>query len=206
MVKGWNLVASKQFWFHTLGHQSMNDVFQFSPLKLIIRNILRSIISWRYWTQKICKTFLSAGFESMLNTDTLFFIFFLRAHHRIKHPSLKQKTLPETKGTSQPIWLRDALGKIHPNAGGFTSHWIFFLSFHKLSFPTVQIAAAWWHPPPRASFRFLSLPVLPAPLEGSAPSPQVSTTPVRLGVSFPIPQRSSAPEGSWEQTISFPLG
>lgn len=69
----------------------------------------------------------------MLNTDTLFFL------KDTKHPSLKQKTPPETKGTSQPIWLRHALGKIHPTAGGFTFHWIFFLSFHKLS---VQIAAA----------------------------------------------------------------
>lgn len=87
----------------------------------------------------------------MLNTDTLFFfkgtITEINIHHLNRKHCLKQRE------PHSPFWLRDALGKIHPNAGGFTSHWIFFLSFHKLSFPTVQIATAWWYPPPYKQFQ-----------------------------------------------------
>lgn len=162
MVKGWNLVASKQFWFHTLGHQSMNDVFQFSPLKLIIRNILRSIISWRYWTQKSAKPFSPLALGQCWTQIHYFFF------KDTKHPSLKQKTPPETKGTSQPIWLRPALGKIHPNVEDLHSTGSFFCLFTTYQ---VQTAAARWYPLPTTSFRPLSLPVPPAPVEGSAPSP-----------------------------------
>lgn len=54
MVKEENLVASKLFRFHTSGHQSTNDVFQFFPHKLIKRNILKRHYSLKVLDTKIC--------------------------------------------------------------------------------------------------------------------------------------------------------
>lgn len=182
MVKGWNLVASKQFWFHTLGHQSMNDVFQFSPLKLIIRNILRSIISWRYWTWKSAKPFCLLALGQCWTQTHYFFL-----KKDIKHPSLKQKTPTETKGTSQPIWLRHALGKMHPNAGGFTFHWIFFSVFSQITLSHSANGNSMMIPSPYNQF-WVTFPSSPALLPLKNPNPQVSTTLVRLWVKFPNPR------------------
>lgn len=132
---------------------------------------------------KICKTFLSVGFGSMLNTDTLFYFFFKDT----KHQSLKQKTPTETKGTSQTIWLRHALGKMHPNAGGFTFHWIFFSVFSQATLSHSANATAWWYPPPTTSFELLSLPVLPCS-HWRIQIPRSAPPLVRLWVKFPNPR------------------
>lgn len=151
---------------------------------------------------KICKTFLSVGFGSMLNTDTLFYFFFKDT----KHQSLKQKTPTETKGTSQTIWLRHALGKMHPNAGGFTFHWIFFSVFSQTTLSHSANGNSMMIPSPYNQF-WVTFPSSPALLPLKNPNPQVSTTPCEA-VSQVSQSQSTAllPKASWEQTISFPLG